>query len=57
MVCLLDTQCTGPLSHWIYPDREREWKRGTSVAVLRLVDWSCGPQFASVSPVRDVIGN
>ena len=27
------------------------------MAVLRFVDWSCGPQFASVSPVRDVIGN
>ena len=56
MVCRLETQCIGPLSHWIKPERDREWNNGRSVVVVLLVDWSCGPQFASVSPVRDSMG-
>ena len=35
----------------MYPDMEREWKMGMSYDVA-LVDWSCGPQFASARPVR-----
>ena len=38
------------------PERDHDWNNGRSVVVFLLVDWSCGPQFASVSPVRDSIG-
>ena len=31
---------------------ERKWKSGMLMFMLRLMDWSCDPKFASERPVR-----
>ncbi len=43
-------QWTGPPNHRIYPDKDLDLKMSNDVCVVgcRLLDWSWGPQLASV---------
>jgi hypothetical protein len=49
-VCLLDIQCKGPLVQMMYPEIDRDLNSSSSLCV-DVLDWSCGPQFASVKGV------
>jgi hypothetical protein len=52
IVCRFDIQWRGPLKYIKNPERDLLVKSSVvRVSFLRGFDWSCGPQFASQSPV------
>ena len=55
MVCRFDCQCIGPFSHMINPESDRVLKRSRGGAFFVGLDWSWGPQLASVNGVIDVV--